>query len=104
MMSVLIWGSLTPLSAFSSGVVPDLSMHPIISVWRFGKDSKHLTNSGEEVGLVHTEYIFMNLQRTRISPNPGKKKGIEVLHTGGQKPIPLRNFHSFLESPHKGRL
>ena len=78
-------------------------MHPISSVWRFGKDSKHLTNGGE-VGLVHTEYIFMNLQRMRISPSPETEKGIEVLHAGGQKPIPLRNFHSFLESLHKGRL
>ena len=65
----MIWGSLTNISAFLSRVVIEESpAHPIISVWRFGRDLRHLTNGEEEV-LFHTNHTVMNLHKTRISLN-----------------------------------
>ena len=61
-MRVLIWGSLTPLSAFLSRVVMEPSTAPINNVWRFGKDFRHLMNEGKG-NLVREKYIVMDLQR-----------------------------------------
>ena len=66
-MRVLIWGSLTPLRAFFRKDVVELLDHPISSVWRFGRDSKHLTNGKK--ALLHKKGTVMNLQRIRVSPN-----------------------------------
>ena len=71
-MRVLIWGSSTPLSTSWVGVAIQSPTHPISSVWRFGKDSKHLANGGE-VSQAHETDIVTDLQGTQISLNQGIK-------------------------------
>ena len=86
---VLIWGNSTRLEfrAFSSGAVIKSSAHPISSVCRFGRDSRHPMNGGKE-DPFHERCTVMNLQRTRrVSSDPGTKKGTNVLHASGQKRI-----------------
>ena len=61
-MRVLIWGSLTPLSASLSRVVTEYSTHPISKVCRFGRDFRHLTN-GKEVDQPSPRCTVMNLRR-----------------------------------------
>ena len=65
MTSVLTWGSVTPVRASSSRVGEKSVVRPISSVWRFGRDSRHLTNRGI-LDLFHARYTVTNLQRTRI--------------------------------------
>ena len=72
-MRVLIWGRLTPSSAFVSRVVLEVYERPIDSVWRFGRDLRHSTNGWKAVVLL-VKSTLMNLDRTRISPKPGIKK------------------------------
>jgi hypothetical protein len=62
------------LRAFSSGLSTDTSARCISSVWRFGRDSRHLTNKGI-VDFDHRRSIVRNLQRMQISPDPGTNNG-----------------------------
>ena len=60
---------------------------------------------GGRVDTVRARCILVNLQRTSVSLNPRKKKkGIEVLHAGGQKSIRLRSIRNGVERPHSGLL
>ena len=71
MIRVLICGSLTPLRASLRWAVTECSTHRISRVCRFGRDSRHLT-SGSEGDQPTPKYTVMNLQRARISPDPGE--------------------------------
>jgi len=68
MIRVLICGSWIRLIAFSSRVVIERSACPISSVWRFGRDSMHLTN-GRMAELPHTIYTATNLQGWGLAPH-----------------------------------
>ena len=100
-MRVLIWGRLTPSSAFASGVILQSYARPIDSVWRFGRDLRHLMN-GEKKAVSHEKCILMNLHRTRISPEPGIKKGTEVLHAGSNKFVCAQSICESVEVSHQG--
>jgi hypothetical protein len=68
------------LRAFLSGIFNCASIRGISSVWRFERDSRHLTNKGI-MDLIDEREIVRSLWRTQISPDPGTKKEMEVLHT-----------------------
>ena len=52
------------------------SAYPISSVWRFGRDSRHLTIGGKE-DLFHERCTITDLQSTRISSGLRVWKGVE---------------------------
>ena len=62
-----------------------------------------MTNKGR-VDVFHVRYTVMNLQRTQINPNPEIKKGIEILHAGGQKFVCVRGIHDLVGPRCKGLL
>ena len=44
----------------------------------------------------------MNLHRARISPKPGIKKGVGLLHTGGHKFVRAQGIREGVEVVHQG--
>lgn len=66
-INVLIWGSFTRLSAVLSGTVTNPSADMISNVWRFGRDTKHLTNE-EAVDTFHCSCTVINLRGTTYQP------------------------------------
>ena len=99
----MIWGSLTPFNAFSSGAVWESRMDPIDSVWRFGRVFRHSTNRGK-MFVSHMKYTVMNLHETRVSPKPGVGEGIEVLHAGSHIFVCVQSIRDGVEVVHKGLL
>ena len=85
-----IWGSLTSSSAFLSGVAIDSYIHPIPSMWRFGRDRRHSVNGGIGDGRC----TVTNLRRTQISSDQETKKNTETPHASSQKRVRdgVRNF------------
>lgn len=97
MTRALIWGSLTRLSAFLSGtVVLVSSADPISNVWRFGRDSRHVTNNGMVVAF-HGRCTVMNLNRTQISFDLEINKSIEILYASSQIYVCAQNIRDGAE-------
>ena len=72
-IKTLTWGSLTRLSALLSEVVIVLSANPISSVWRFGRDLKHLANAGK-TGPCSGRCTFKNLHHTNQTQPRDKER------------------------------
>ena len=99
MIRVLICGSLTPLRASLSEDEIESLVHPICSVCKFGRDARHSTNNVED--SFHTRWKVMNLQRIRISPDPGSNSSAVVPYASSHEYIRLQSVHEGVELPRK---
>ena len=100
MMRVLILGNSTFVRALLSAVVILPPVHSISSVWRFGRDRRHLT-SKEVMGPCSGGCIFMNLhKKQRISARLREKMGGDVLHACSKKRVRGQKFRDDVQPPH----